>query len=362
MTDARVEFGRLLREHREAAGLTQARLGRLVGHHHSLISKVEHGLRWSSLEAAHRNVARGGDACPDSIREFDLLLTAYERFDDTLGGAGIVEALESHLRLLMGWLSTSSPHQTEVLRLAGRYGYRAGWARFENGQRDLAMTWFGRALGWAKGADDHGLAADPQTRIGVVARAAGDQVRALGYARAAHETGAGRPWTGFLAAILEARAFAGLGERGRCANRLALAANLAGRTDPADAPWLARPYGVAMLQSIRAACYRDLAAHGHRALADHAVDAARDAFERTPAEMWPNRALFAARLADAHAYAGEPDAAAQAVEATLAVPPSSRNSLVRGELRGLRHRLLATWGRDPEVRELAHRLSTPDTR
>lgn len=54
-----VEFGRQLRARRRAAGLTQAQVGLNVGYHHTLISKLESGLREPS---------------PDLLRRLDELL------------------------------------------------------------------------------------------------------------------------------------------------------------------------------------------------------------------------------------------------------------------------------------------------
>lgn len=49
-----VEFGQHLRHWRRMAGLTQAQIGRRIGYHHSVISKVESGdRRPSSAMARH---------------------------------------------------------------------------------------------------------------------------------------------------------------------------------------------------------------------------------------------------------------------------------------------------------------------
>lgn len=414
-------FGSRLRQWRRAAGLTQAELGRLVGYDHSQISKIESGLRWAPpglsarcdeilgtgrelaalwplVEDERRLAMAGVDSEPTSppcdrcvpvdplsvvpavvratsvgdppptinvetIGGLDALLDAYQRCDADLGGGLVIEAVEGHLRTMMGWLTSgcAPPLRTALLRLAARYGYLAGWTRFENGQHGLAMAWFERALAWGHAGGDPGLAGDVQTRMGVIARAEGDQARALACAQIARVTAGGRPWIGFLAAVLEARALAALGEHAACECRLDTAANLAGRTDPGDAPWLAGPHGEAMIAATRAACYRDLSARsGRRALATRAVDCARAAIDVTPAHMLPNRALFAARLADAHACAGEPDAAVAAAEPILLVPASARSSLVVRELRGLSRRLVPRWEDMVSVRSLAERVLRAD--
>ncbi|MFC6009077.1 helix-turn-helix transcriptional regulator [Angustibacter luteus] len=62
------EFGRRLRARRRAAGLTQAELGRRVGYHHSLISRLEAGERAPSpelLRRLERLLGAGGPLGPD---------------------------------------------------------------------------------------------------------------------------------------------------------------------------------------------------------------------------------------------------------------------------------------------------------
>jgi transcriptional regulator with XRE-family HTH domain len=49
-----IHFGHQLRRWRQAAGLTQAELGRRLAYDHSFISRLERGYRWPTRELARR--------------------------------------------------------------------------------------------------------------------------------------------------------------------------------------------------------------------------------------------------------------------------------------------------------------------
>nr|BFE51037.1 hypothetical protein GCM10017745_44640 [Saccharothrix mutabilis subsp. capreolus] len=357
---AAAEFGRGLRALRTSAGLTQAALGRLLGYHHSLISKVEAGTRrpppdlagrcarllgdhsllplWSALEDERR-------AGPGDVVAALTGVAAYERFNDGFGGVPLIPALEGQLRTVTAWLAADA--DPALPGLAAGLAFRCGWARVENGQHRAGTTWLTRSVGWARAAHDRTTAGTALTYLGVVALVEGRPGPAGRLAARARAEAPGDTTVDFLASLLESRAHAANDADTSCRRALDRAERLS-----TDLRALPPRHGLMLLDAGKAACFRDLAVRrGAPALARRAVEHAREALRRTPVDSRPSRALFTVRLADAYACAAEPESAVAAAEPTVDAPWGG--DLVRRELAGLKRRLVARWGRVREVRRFA---------
>ncbi|NUT90406.1 MAG: helix-turn-helix transcriptional regulator [Saccharothrix sp.] len=350
MSAARAEFGRRLRELRTAAGLTQARLGHLLGYHHSLISKVEAGTRTPPPDLARGCADLLGDdltrlwwaveaesgRSPDVVAGLAAVLAAYERFNDGFGGVPIIPALEGQLRTVRAWLAERG--DPALPRLAAALAFRCGWAHVENGRHRQGALWLTRAATWSRTARDRTTAGTAVTYLGVIALVHGDLPQAARQAARARVEAPRDEAVDFLASLLESRVHAAAGAETPCLRALDHAAGLDRRT-----------HGPMLLDAGRAACFRDLAARrGDPGLARQAVEHAKAALRRTPVDSRPSRALFAVRLADAYACAAEPESAVAAAATCVDAPWGG--DLVRRELAGLKQRLVARWGRVREVR------------
>ncbi|OLR91754.1 helix-turn-helix domain-containing protein [Actinokineospora bangkokensis] len=201
-------FGRALRAHRRAARLTQAELGARVGYHHSLISKVEGGVRLpppglaraadvalgagggllalvddrprgtllSLLPGADPGVAvlpvrwparltarcpehgTTGCAVPSAARARVLLARlGHEAGSDLvhvltalLGECAAADDLATVEWALHRMAPAGSP---VLLVLAAHFARVAGGLRAARGQDALGMAWLGQGLVWAAAAD-----------------------------------------------------------------------------------------------------------------------------------------------------------------------------------------------------------------
>ncbi|MFD8750804.1 helix-turn-helix domain-containing protein [Kitasatospora sp. NPDC059577] len=349
---ARLRFGRRLRHWREARGLSQTELGRLLGYHNSLISRVENARRWpppgmparadelllacgeladlwqtvrqererlGDLAAATRPPLATGAAPPDAatVEVLAHLLAGYRAAAGRIGGEELAAVLEHHARTLAGRPHAAPQESPAAARsLAAQYAELAGWAHFEGERRTRALSWYATGLEWARATGDQATAAALLTRQSTLHWWRGDPATALALAEAART--AAPPLAGLRAwvAVALAHAHALAGETPQVRRTLADARRLTAAAlrsgDPT--PWSARADLV--LAVAHGTCHRDLAvrtggtarsrtAHAHTAAAR--LEAALRLLD--PAAHPRDHALVSARLAGAHALAGRPDAA-----------------------------------------------------
>ncbi|MEU9074454.1 helix-turn-helix transcriptional regulator [Kitasatospora sp. NPDC048538] len=370
---ARQRFGHRLRHWREARGLSQAELGRRLGYHNSLISRVENARRWPppGLPArADELLLTGGElaalwqpvrqererlgelvaparpplgatlrgATPPDAATFEVLrqlLGVYRAAAARTGGEPLAAVLEHHARTLAGWQhSTPRGAVTAVRSLAAQYAELAGWAHFEGDRRTRALGWFTAGLEWARAAGDQPTTAALLTRQSTLHWWNGDPAGALAHAEAARAAARRVPGLQSWAALAEAHAHALNGaapEAWRAlveAERLTEADRRAGRAEP-------RPTRAALVLGVaHGTCHRDLAVRTGRAAHAHAAVAHLDAAlgHLDPAEHPHDHALITGRLAGAYARAGRREAAA----ATLSRLPPEPTGRVAHEQRRAR--------------------------
>ncbi|MFF3069553.1 helix-turn-helix domain-containing protein [Kitasatospora sp. NPDC057936] len=369
---ARLRFGHRLRHWREVHGLSQAELGRRLGYDDSLISRIENARRWPPPGLAVRADAllgtggeltelwqpvrqerehlgalgplgapgAAGTVRPDAAA-LDVqsgLLAVYRAALGHIGGEDLTAVLEHHARTLAGWRPDA-----RVLALAARYAELAGWAHFDGDRPTRALAWYGRGLAWARAADDRAAVADLLARQSSVHWWNGDPTTALalaGAARAAALLLPARPGVQAWAALAEAHAYGRAGAAPDAlraladAERLTAAALRAGE----PSPWLARAHLV--LTVAHGTCHRDLAASlGRPSHARSAAAHLSTALTQLPPSTHPHdHALVTARLATAHAHAGEPEAAT-ALLAHLPPTPTGRTAHEARQARSLLSRV-----------------------
>ncbi|MEU9040851.1 MULTISPECIES: helix-turn-helix transcriptional regulator [unclassified Kitasatospora] len=365
---ARQRFGRRLRHWREARGLSQSELGRLLGYHNSLISRVENARRWpppgmparadelliacgelaelwqtvrqererlGELAVAIRTPLAADTAPPDAatVEVLAHLLAVYRTAADRIGGEELAAVLEHHARTLAGWQHTAPPESLAAVRsLAAQYAELAGWAHFEGDRRARALGWYATGLEWARATGDQATTAALLTRQSTLHWWRGDPATALALAEAARAAAPPLPGLRAWTAVARAHAHALAGETPYVHRALADARRLtaAALRSGEPAPWAARAELV--LAVAHGTCQRDLAAHtGHtaRARTTHARTAAArlEAVLRVldPAAHPRDHALVTARLAGAHALVGHREAAA-ALLARLPRSPTGRTT------------------------------------
>ncbi|PPK66460.1 helix-turn-helix transcriptional regulator [Actinokineospora auranticolor] len=438
------EFGRRMRQWRRRCGLTQAQLGLRVGYHHSLISKLESGVRvppaglvdvldailgadgelvalaceptrepdppqrtllsvlpgaaplaaplavraWPTalppdgvacplhgsagcavpdlettrdllaLLAPHRTPPRGLE--PDLTHVLAALLAEYARLSLESGSAGILDAVEWLLHALTRLGDADEPNPAHQ-RLAAHFAAIAGRLRMHRGQTALSMAWFGHGLARADLTGDVGARVRLLAEVSTLARLDGDAGTALACGRAMAAADPDRAWTHTLADLALARGYALTGDDGACLRHLDAAESglvRLGDRDHLEVPWLTGDLGGLRVASAKGAALRDLSARtGDRGLARRAVRAASQSVELVPERMRPAYLLLAVRLADAHACAGEPDAAVATAEPVLAEAEAAGRTTITAELAGLRGRLSGRWARVGAVRAFTERAS-----
>ncbi|MFG2915675.1 helix-turn-helix domain-containing protein [Kitasatospora sp. NPDC048298] len=365
---ARLRFGRRLRHWREARGLSQAELGRLLGYHDSLISRVENARRWpppgmpdradellladgelaqlwqalqrerrrlGELAAAARKPLAADTAPPDAatVEVLAQLLAVYRAAVGRIGGEELAAVLEHHARTLAGRPRTGPRESPAADRsLAAQYAELAGWAHFEGDRHAHALGWYATGLEWARASDDRATTAALLARQSTLYWWHGDAATALTLAEAARSTAPPLPELWAWAAVVQAHAHALAGQAPQVHRTLADARRLTGAAlrSGAPTPWTERAELV--LAVAHGTCHRDLALHtGRTAHAHAAADRLEAALRLLDRAARPrDHALITARLAGARALAGHPDAAAALLSR---LPPNTTGRIAREQRR-----------------------------
>ncbi|WP_189170296.1 helix-turn-helix domain-containing protein [Pilimelia anulata] len=279
---------------------------------------------------------------PFAVHAFAALAAVYALAGDrqhTARGLPLVEALGHALRR---WALTSAdPADRRIpLWLAATYARLAGRLHFVGGRNGPAMTWLGIGADWAELAGAADTRATLLAHMCMVACADRDAVALLELARRLATTRPERAWTRAAANLHAARGHALAGRPYAHLHHLRLAHDWRRRADGWDrlsAPWLPGQRGDVVLASHHGAALRDLAAlSGDRRQARSAVREIARVWD--PAAPAPESLIFTARLADAHACAGDLDAALATLD-VLPPPTAEPHGLLAHELTGLRRRL-----------------------
>ncbi|MCX5138561.1 MULTISPECIES: helix-turn-helix transcriptional regulator [unclassified Streptomyces] len=301
----------------------------------------------------------------DTVHALTALLAVCLRADEERAWPGATAVVERTLHAMLRWMALpAASYQRRLAPLAAEYAQSAGCLRLLWGRNGTAMAWLDRSLVWAAMAGHVGTEVAALSDMSTLARLEGDGPSALAYGEEIRRAAAGRHWAGAMSDLYQARGHAVRGDAARTLGHIDRAwsqMDRVGERDETEAPWLSVASVRLRVESGAAGALRDLAAAtGDRRYALRAVGAAGTALGLLPPGMHSARMLFLARLADAHACAGDP-AAAQAVAGpvldTTEVNPAT---LLGQELRGLHTRLAGRTDRTarrPETDDFVRRLA-----
>ncbi|GGK29895.1 hypothetical protein GCM10010124_23270 [Pilimelia terevasa] len=242
----------------------------------------------------------------------------------------------------------------ELLRVGARYAELTGWLAHDAGDASAATGWYRQALEWAQCGGDLRMASFVLVRRSVQAAGQRDGGLAARLAIAAQRDaspGAGRVQA--IAAQAEAVGHAIAGSERETAAALGRATTLAESAvdstadDPATGRYCEMPLHLAI---TRATCHLELG----RPTA--AIEGFTAVLAVLPPHYHRDRGQYLARLAHAHALAGQPDEACRRAEESLAIALTTGSSRTVTDLRETA-RQLGPWARHAAVANLRAALT-----
>ncbi|MVO89150.1 helix-turn-helix domain-containing protein [Streptomyces sp. p1417] len=356
------DWAAVLRTYRKLTGLSQTKVGELVGLAQSDVSDIERGRRQvTSSEVRARLVgglgapdqrgdgARAHGAAPvvglalsgpgpdedllarvasvvdshsrvdaDTLDWLDRLLAEHRRAEDVLGSRPLVGVMRQQLRTVVDmYASARGPLADRVVRLASEHAQFLAWMAQDQDQTAAALAWYDRSHEWALEAGDADMAA---TTLNMKAHQAWSKGRATRCVRLAEAARWSCPGTSLgvrgMATQMAARGHALKGEADEAHRLLDEAQAIMSRAaeHPEDEPpwmyfyspnWFTLQRGMATL-------------HLHDWSA--AVDQLTAGLSAMPDEYRRDKAWFRTCLAHALAGAGE---TGQALAVAMAVVPDA---------------------------------------
>ena len=244
--------------------------------------------------------------------------------------------------------STRGEQRRGLLRIAASYAEFLGWLHEETDDPRGAIQWTARALEQGQAADDRDVVAYSYVRMAQLAQADGDADRVVGLARAAGREQGVSPMVRAMALRQEARGLAVAGDEASCMDRLDRAAEQFERVLPPsdDEYWIGYCFDAEHFLVERAASWLALGKP------NRAIEVYEDVRTRAWRRMctW-EQGVHVAKLAHAHALAGETGHAASLAYEALDTARATGSAQVLRELRGL-----GPWEGAQEVAELARTL------
>jgi transcriptional regulator with XRE-family HTH domain len=397
--ERRHSFGAALRRARVEAGMSLTALAEQVHFSKSHLSKVESGLVPPSAEFARRVdsalqaggrladlVARptdrsgspfaddvasarlhaqaggpvahhalahvDGARLDQTVQVFRVLLKNVRKLGQTLGPSVIMPILEPQTTALIQLASRPEPGAAEGLRLASQFATFTGWMAQEMGNEDSALRWTERAALLAESAGDDELTAyayvrranialyrgDPYATIALAQKArtmrCGPKVRKQALEREAQGQALAGNYAAFRACIEDAKEMpVGPVAAGHSDEPVLGTMNIADTTAFAEG-WSLHDLGrSAAAVNVLVPVFNDTAEDSVRA--------------------W---ARIGARLALAHAGAGDIDSACDVAERIVRLFPALESATIRFDLR-LLARELNRWHSHPRIQLMMPRLS-----
>ena len=284
---AREDWAGVFRVYRMLAGISQTRLGELVGLAQPDVCDIERGRRRVTSVEVRRRIVEGlripaeslsggqrataapvpslasvgvapdedllarvtevvdGDARPDAatLDWLDRLLAEHRRAEDLIGSRPLVDVMRHQLwavvRLHGG---ARGPLADRVVRLAAEHAQFLGWMAQDQGNSAAALAWYDRSHDWALEAGDSGLAATTLSMKAHMAWSGGRSARCVRLAEAARRSVPGvSPGVRGMAAQMAARGHALGGDAGEAHRLLDEAQELIGRATERpeeEPPWM----------------------------------------------------------------------------------------------------------------------------
>jgi len=294
-----------------------------------------------ALEAASIGQA-GVAALEQAVKEF---AQSYPSTPPRVLAGPVIEHFRNVVHLLDGPLPVARRRRLAVV--AGLLAGLAGNLSFDLREQARALAYFEVAVQAADDADAPDLAAWALATRSIVPAYTGDPATALRLLQEAQDRAAGhvslsrRAWL----AAMEARAHAGLGDAGSSLAALGHAEAAIERAQPDGGPLGTDFFDRPRLAGFRGTCHLLLGQPqaARAALADVLA-------LRSPADV-KGRSLAQLDLAQAHAQAGDLDAACAAVAAALAIRDEYRVDPIRRRAREVRA-ALDQWQNERPVKEL----------
>ncbi|WP_030673558.1 helix-turn-helix domain-containing protein [Streptomyces rimosus] len=220
------DWGAVLRTYRKLSGLSQTKVGELVGLVQPDVSDIERGRRRvTSREVRERIV--GGLGAPSHVAGperppvaglvlpgpgpdddllarvtgaadathkvdaptldwLDRLLAEHRSAEDLIGSRPLVGLMRQQLRLVVDlFTGARGPLAGRVIRLASEHAQFLAWMAQDQGQAAAALTWYDRSHDWALEAGDADMAATTLSMKAHLAWSGGQGGRAVRLAEAA---------------------------------------------------------------------------------------------------------------------------------------------------------------------------------
>ncbi|MGA8116039.1 MAG: helix-turn-helix transcriptional regulator [Actinocatenispora sp.] len=287
----------------------------------------------------------------ETLHALGALFTAYEAASNTMEPSVIIPPLEHQLRQLLTWRAqVDRRYDVPLLELAARHAGLLGWLWFERIAHVDAIAWFEWGCGWARAAGNHELASELNTMQAAVACWERDSTTTIDLARAAQTGPRLGPRVRALAMLAEARGEAMNGAFQDSTRLLGEAGGLFADGGASSEPvWLSPKEATKRLGVAEGTVSLELAVSlGRTDLGRQAVDKLTDSLRLDDVDG-QHTLLVRSRLADAYAYTGDPEAAADMMLVALRTADTVRSPRLRHELRAVRNRLVSRWPDLPAI-------------
>jgi transcriptional regulator with XRE-family HTH domain len=290
---------------------------------------------------------------------FARLLEEHYTADKMLGPADLVPAAHAEIATVDRLRRDAQPDVRRLLTsVQCQYAEFLGWLYQDVGDSNTAMYYSDRATELAQTSGDKQMIAYLLIRKSNIAYRAGDAIRAIELAAAAHHDHDGiDPKILALACQQEARSWAITGDYDHCQPKLDQAADHlthAGPEATPGTPTYIHHYGTDVLEDQAATCYRDLGR------TERAITIFQRKIDELPHGHDRDRGYRMAKLAVAYAHNHQPRPAASLGLQALTLARHTGSARTESELQPLAGQL-SRWRTQPDVATFIDALRTPRT-
>ncbi|MEU5096038.1 hypothetical protein [Streptomyces sp. NPDC020996] len=302
--------------------------------------------------------------------ELDLLESTtvmFRRWDAQCGGGLRRKAVVGQLHEVTDLLQEAQPEATtrRLFRVAAELAELAGWMSYDVGLQPTAQKYFVLALHAAKEAGDKPLGSyilSSMSRQMIHVGRPDDALELIHLAQYGSRDCAS-PRTQSMLYAMEARAYANMGQPGKCKRAVRMAEDTfteAGEWDEPDPDWI-RFFSEAELYAENSHSFRDLAyvagrSPAYASLAEPLMRRAVELFADDP-EHQRSYALNLVGLATVHLLRREPEQSALLVERALRTARNVRSERVNTRIRKTVDAAVRDYGGVAEVVDLTEKLA-----
>ncbi|MFF4359722.1 hypothetical protein [Streptomyces sp. NPDC001604] len=308
--------------------------------------------------------------------ELDLLESTtvmFRQWDAQCGGGLRRKAVVGQLHEVTDLLQEPQPEATtrKLFKVAGELAELAGWMSYDVGLQPTAQKYFVLALHAAKEAGDKPLGSyilSSMSRQMIHLGRPDDALELIHLAQYGSRDCAS-PRTQSMLYAMEARAYANMGQPGKCKRAVRMAEDTFADADEWDEPdpdWI-RFFSEAELHGENSHSYRDLAYVAGRSptyasLAEPVMQQAVDLFSRDP-EHQRSYALNLIGMATVHLLQREPERGAVLAEQAMHIAKKVRSERVNTRIRKTVDTAVRDFGDLAEVVDLTEKLAVelPET-